>query len=74
MNNICPHYDIWKERSVIADCLDDLDLPNLAKEALEKSANGKLMERLLDIIEFKAKKQNRHDVLERLYFAGLIYG
>lgn len=62
-------YIDWNNNMVIADCLKDLRM----EELIDRS-NNMQTNRLLTIIESKAKKLNRHDVLERLYFAGLIYG
>lgn len=62
-------YIDWNNNMVIADCLKDLRMEDLIDRSNNMQTN-----RLLTIIESKAKKLNRHDVLERLYFAGLIYG
>ncbi len=67
-------FAIWKERSVIADCLVDVGLPELAKEVHNAPANVGIISKYLDIITRTADKIKHSDVLERLYFAGLIYG
>lgn len=67
-------YAIWKERSVIADCLNDLNMPELAKEVHKAPVNGGIISKYLDIITRTADKVKHSDVLDRLYFAGLIYG
>ena len=67
-------YAIWKERSVIADCLRDLGMPALATEAMYAPANIGHIEKFLSIIKKSADKVKHSDVYERLYFAGLIYG
>ncbi len=76
--DFCPEgeaaYAIWSERSVIADCLHDLGMKDLAPQAVKASTSPELISKFLNIIESTAKKLKRHDVLERLYFAGLIYG
>jgi len=67
-------YDIWNIRHVIADCLIDLNLNKLTSKVLDLSTPQELITKLIAIIETKAKQNQRHDVLERLYFSGLIYG
>lgn len=62
-------YIDWNNNMMIADCLKDLGLGDL----IDRS-NNMQSKQYLSIIESKAKKLNRHDVIERLYFAGLIYG
>ena len=78
MNNTELHSDgsfaIWKERSTIAECLRDLDMPVLAAKSTHKSATNELIDSFLHIITREANRLQRHDVLERLFFAGLIYG
>lgn len=67
-------YSTWKERSVIADCLREIGLNTCAKKALDFDTSHIIVGRFLDIIVQEAKAANRHDVLEHLYFSGLIYG
>ena len=64
------HYTNYAERSIIADCLRDLGMHDLAKEALKEGQITKFV----SIIQKSADKLQHTDVLERLYFAGLIYG
>ncbi len=68
------HYAIWSERSAIADCLSMIGKEDLAKRAVQPSTSQELIKKFLHIIEREATQTNRQDVLERLYFAGLIYG
>ena len=74
MNNICANYDTWRERSVISDCLVDLDMKSFSKVALMNNIESETVDSLIDIITTTAKRLERHDVLERLYFAGLTHG
>lgn len=79
MNNITAliadaAYSRWNERHIIADCLHDLGLKELAPKAIHPDTSQELISKFLTIIESTAKKLNKHDVLERLCFAGLIYG
>jgi hypothetical protein len=66
------NYSVWRERMVIQDCLNDLGLDRLAKNAM--SADSKTMRKYLSIIKTIAEKRNKESVLERLYFADLVYG
>lgn len=78
MNSTDLHSDgsfaIWRERSTIAECLRDLDMPILAVKSMKDSATRELIDSFLNIIWREANRLQRHDVLERLFFAGLIYG
>jgi hypothetical protein len=67
-------FAIWSERSVIADCLVDLGMKDLATKAVIPHTSQEIINKFLVTIESTAKKLKRHDVLERLHFAGLIYG
>jgi hypothetical protein len=67
-------YAIWNERSIIADCLKDLGFEDLAKKAMQSTTTQELIKKFLTIIEREAAAIKRQDVLEQLYFAGLIYG
>ena len=67
-------YAIWRERHVIVDCLRDLELPVPSKEIMKSTAPHELVDYVLRIIQREAKLLKRHDVLERLSFAGLVYG
>lgn len=68
------HITIHSERAVIADCLSDLGLHECAKKVIKLNTSQELIKKFLNIIEKEATKLERHDVLERLYFSGLIYG
>lgn len=76
MNNASCGNDfaIWKERSVIADCLRDLGMDDFAAKAIKPDTQQELIEKFLSIIQIEAYKLKKHDVLEKLSFAGLIYG
>lgn len=66
------NYSIWRERSVVQDCLNDLGLIKLANTAM--SADNKTIRKYLSIIKNEATKRRLDGILDRLYFAGLIYG
>lgn len=68
------HYAIWNERVVISDCLKTMGLDLMAKKAMQPETSQEIIQRFLHIIEKEAKVAKRHDVLDALYFAGLIYG
>lgn len=65
---------IWKERIIISNCLDSLGKEELSKIAINPATTQEIINKFLNIIEKEAKATNRHDVLNQLYFAGLIYG
>lgn len=67
-------YAIWSERSVIADCLRTMGLNLMADKAINPTTPQEIINKFLNIIEKEAKVAKRHDVLDQLYFAGLIYG
>lgn len=66
-------YDIWNERSVVADCLRKIGLTDLASEVHTQPINGDII-KFIHLIQEIAEKNKDNDVLDRLYFAGLIYG
>lgn len=66
-------YEIWNERSVISDCLRKLGLASLASEVHTQPLNGDIIV-YIHLIQEIAEKNKDNDVLDRLYFAGLIYG
>lgn len=78
MNNIEAQneasYAIWKDRSVIADCLRLMGLNVMADKAIQMATPQELINKFLHIIEKEARVAQRHDVLETLYFAGLVNG
>lgn len=67
-------YAIWSERSVIADCLRTMGLNIMAEKALLPSTSQEIITKFLHILESEATIAKRHDVLEQLHFAGLVYG
>lgn len=74
MKNCHAEYTQWKERSIIADCLTWMGFNALAKKALDFSTSREILDTYLSIIESAAKLEQRHDVLDTLYFAGLVNG
>lgn len=67
-------FGIWSERSTIADCLNMMNLPLMAEKALDFKTPRKIIDDFLTIIKREAAIAKRHDVLEILHFAGLVYG
>jgi hypothetical protein len=65
---------ISEERFVISECLSQLGLDRCATMAKKADVHHELINRFLAIIIKLAKEKNRQDVLEQLYFAGLVYG
>lgn len=65
-------YNSWIARSKIADCLRDLGMPDLAKDTMKATTSNDIVKQFLHIIKSKAKMLKRQDVLERLYFYGLV--
>lgn len=70
--NVCSELDQTNQRSIIADCLNDLGLKKLSYTAFQEKIGT--IEFYLSIIVKEAIKRNKPEVLERLYFAGLVYG
>lgn len=65
-------YDMWRQCSVLADCLRELGFNDLAMEALQ--GKGRKIDKYLSIIKKEALKRNKMDIFDRLCFAGLTYG
>lgn len=68
------HYSTWNERTTIHDCLESLGFNDLAVMAHDSLLSQEIIDEFLLIIKHEAKKRKAHDVLEQLYFSGLIYG
>lgn len=67
-------YPVNNKRYIVADCLQTLNKPEMAKKLLEKNSHIELSGEYLAIIVEHATLLKRHDVIEQLQFAGLIYG
>jgi hypothetical protein len=67
-------YADWSERSTIADYSRSLGYNDIADKAMHYATPRELISKFLNIIETEAKAAKRHDVLEQLCFAGLVYG
>lgn len=61
------------QRYVISDSLKDLGMTILANDAI-KQLDHVILNNYVSILEKAAIHQRRHDIIERLCFAGLIYG
>lgn len=68
MDNV--DYTHWKERAVLAQCLDSLNLPKHA-DKVQRTKNP--LQPYIDFTIKVAKILKREDILEQLHFAGLIY-
>jgi hypothetical protein len=68
------NYEIWKERIVIAECLRTLGLTTLASQIHTEPNNGDIIDSYIQLLQEVAEKTNDNDVIDRLCFAGLIYG
>lgn len=66
-------YSTWKDVSVMADCLRDLKMTNLANDLLKNHSKAGTIDKYLTIILNAAYEERHVDVLDRLHFAGLIY-
>jgi hypothetical protein len=67
-------YKAKEERSTIALCLESLGFSKLAEMANNPKTKPEHIPTFLNIIKNIAKDKKRHDVIEILQFAGLIYG
>jgi hypothetical protein len=69
-------YDIWVKRSIIADCLTDVGMKELASHVVkpEKRLSPYMIGHYLTIIIRLADKQKNTDVLAYLYRNGFLQG
>lgn len=76
MNNIYidPSYDMWKHKSILSDCLYDLGFKNLARQIHTVEYNQDIIEEYVTLAKTLSQISNDNDVIDRLCFAGLIYG
>jgi hypothetical protein len=74
VNKMSNEYDEWDKRRTIADCLRTLGLNVMADAATLLTTSSEIINKFLTIIKKEAQIAKRHDVLEQLYFAGLVYG
>lgn len=68
------YYQIWNEKSVLADCFRKLGLTDLANQLHTEPLNGDIIEKYVALAKKHAQKNQDTDVIDRLCFAGLIYG
>jgi hypothetical protein len=61
------------QKNVIVSALDQLDLSILAKDA-KYQRNWDILTGYVKIIEHKASRSGRHDLLDMLWSVGLVYG
>ena len=76
MNNGFGEYDyqIWSQGVVIADCLRKYGLNDMASDLHKQAHDGDKITGYVNLINRIATSYKDNDVLDRLYFAGLIYG
>jgi hypothetical protein len=67
-------YAIWSDKVVIADCLRKLGEEAKAIAIHTEKYNRDIINDYIKLIKDIAKERKDEDVLDRLYFAGLIYG
>lgn len=60
-------------RYVISDSLNSMGMTILANDAI-KQLDHVILNNYVSILEKAAIQNKRHDIIERLCFAGLIYG
>lgn len=71
----CSDDDPRETKWLIEDCFNDLNLKHLASKVRKlDERNSNELCKYVKIVESIAQKNNRHDVIERLYFANLVYG
>ena len=73
-NNEDPFYTTWNQKSVIADCLRSLGYNNLADQVHKSPPIGNVFHEYIKVTKELAEHSKDTDVLDRLYFSGLIYG
>ncbi len=67
-------YGIWSTNVILADCLRELGFKGLANELHTHAMNGGIIDNYIRLAQRTAESTNNTTVLERLCFAGLIYG
>jgi hypothetical protein len=66
-------FSIWKERSVVADCLSELGYKQLASFTLKPSVEHNFVQDCINVIKQEANARKDYELIDRLAFAGLIY-
>lgn len=69
-----PFYNIWNQKSVLADCLRALGYKNLAEQVHKSPPIGNILNEYIKVTKELAEYSKDADILERLFFSGLIYG
>ena len=72
MNKEDIFHTMHSERNMIALCLEQLGKNLLAKNALYPTTSPSVLNFFVKIIKKEAYAQKRNDILEQLFFAGLI--
>lgn len=67
------HHSLTEQTFIISSCLEALGYKKLAI-AVKKGHDQRLINRCIQLIEQESISRKDYDILERLYFAGLIYG
>ena len=66
--------DRWNEMQLLSECYRDLGLQKFADRLLERKIKDSRINDYRNILVSIAKQRKNTDVLDRLYFAGFIYG
>lgn len=69
--NTDKNYDIWRERSSIADCFRKLGLNSLADKAMDFKTSNEQIDHFLNIIKQESMISRNHDVIECLFNASV---
>jgi hypothetical protein len=69
----CSQYEQHDDRWILNHCLRQYGLNDLADNVITTTKIG-FFDNCLDILIQEAKKRKDNEVLEMLYFSGLIYG
>lgn len=73
-NNEDPFYEIWNQKSVLADCLRSLGYKKLADQVHKSSPVGNIIDDYAKLTKALAEYSKDTEILDRLCFSGLIYG
>lgn len=66
-------YAIWVERTVLSECLFDLNLKDMADKVLQSSLSSSIMSKYVNIIKKESIKQRNYQVFDKLHFSCLPY-
>ena len=61
------------KKYILQECLEKMGFNLIARDVITQD-NGSILQKYTDLVYFKALKQKRDDVLDKLEIAGLTYG